>query len=340
MNNPYPDMKSFPSRRVSPPLLHHRHFDLRAYAAAALTVILWASAFPGIRAALPHYTPFHVALLRYATASLVLGAYALSTRMRLPALRDLPRFAILGLLGIAYYNVALNGGEMRVPSAEASFLVASAPVFMALEALLLLKERVHLRGWVGIAICCAGITLITISQATGFRVDGWALLVLSAALAQSLYSTGQKALLNRYTAFECTAYAIWIGTIFLLPFSLGILTEIRLAPFAATGAAIYLGIFPGAVGYVSWAYALSRLTGSMAGSFLYLVPLVALGIAWLWLGEVPSFSIFWGGLLVLAGVVLVNSRQQRRTSNDLRDAQRSREHGANREKQKVSDAGR
>jgi drug/metabolite transporter (DMT)-like permease len=304
------------SHRKAQTLHHHPPGGWRAYAAAMLTVILWASAFPGIRAALPHYTPFHVALLRYATASIVLAVYALFTHMRLPHWRDLPRFAVLGLVGIAYYNVALNGGEVRVPSAEASFLVASAPIFMAAEALFLLKERVRLWGWIGIAVSCAGITLITVSQTTGFRVDAWALLVLSAAVAQSLYSIGQKSLLNRYSAFECTAYAIWIGTIFLLLFSPGLLTEIRLAPFSATGAAIYLGIFPGALGYVSWAYALSRLAGSTAGSFLYLVPLVAIGIAWLWLGEFPSLLFLWGGLLVLAGVILVNTHKQRRATNE------------------------
>ncbi len=176
------------SHRKAQTLHHHPPGGWRAYAAAMLTVILWASAFPGIRAALPHYTPFHVALLRYATASIVLAVYALFTHMRLPHWRDLPRFAALGLVGIAYYNVALNGGEIRVPSAEASFLVASAPIFMAAEALFLLKERVRLWGWIGIAVSCAGITLITVSQTTGFRVDAWALLVLSAAVAQSLYS--------------------------------------------------------------------------------------------------------------------------------------------------------
>jgi drug/metabolite transporter (DMT)-like permease len=295
---------------------HHRPVDLRAYAAAALTVILWASAFPGIRAALPHYNPFHLALLRYVTASIVLAIYALCTHMRLPALRDLPAFAALGLIGITYYNVALNGGEVRVPSAEASFLVASAPIFMTAEALLFLKERVRLWGWVGIAISCVGIAIITISQTTEFRTDTWALLVLSAAFAQSLYSIGQKSLLKRYSAFECTAYAIWVGTLFLLLFSPGVLTQIRSAPFAATGAAIYLGVFPGALGYVSWAYALSRLSGSTAASFLYLVPLVAIGIAWFWLGEVPSLLALWGGLLVLAGVFLVNMRRQRNTPNE------------------------
>ncbi|QBD76217.1 DMT family transporter [Ktedonosporobacter rubrisoli] len=310
--------RNLPEAGKAQALQHRFALDLRGSGAAILTVILWASAFPGIRAALPHYSPFHVALLRYVTASIVLAIYALFTRMSLPAWRDLPRFALLGLLGIAFYNVALNGGEVRVPAAEASFLVASAPALMAVEAMFLLKERMRLWGWLGIAISCAGIAFITLSSTTSFQVDLWAVLVLSAAFAQSLYSIWQKALLSRYSAFECTAYAIWSGTIFLLIFSPGLLSEVRLAPFSATGAAIYLGIFPGALGYVSWAYALSRLSGSTAGSFLYLVPLVAVGLAWLWLGEIPAWLVLWGGLLVLAGVILVNTAKQRSATNGKR----------------------
>lgn len=59
--------------------------DRRAYLATGFTVVMWASAFPGIRAALQDYTPAHIALIRYITASLVLAVYALIARIRLPA---------------------------------------------------------------------------------------------------------------------------------------------------------------------------------------------------------------------------------------------------------------
>jgi drug/metabolite transporter (DMT)-like permease len=307
--------RAFPVRPFKPLTSSERHqgIDRRAYLAAGFTVVLWASAFPGIRAALQNYTPAHVALIRYVTASLVLVVYALFARIRLPRFRDLPGFALLGLIGIAFYNVALNTGEIHVPSAEASFLVASAPIFMAVEAMPFLGERLRIWGWVGIAVSCGGIALITLSQNASFHLDLWALLVLMAAVAQSLYSVGQKPFLTRYTALECTAYALWAGTLFLLIFSPGLLEELRTAPLHVTLAATYLGIFPGALGYVSWAYALSRLPASTAASFLYLVPIVASGIAWVWLGEVPALFALLGGVFVLAGVILVNTRGRKGT---------------------------
>jgi len=312
-------MKRVPLQAVPVPLSKdlptsesRQGIDRRAYLAAGVTIVLWASAFPGIRAALQSYTPTHVALIRYIIASLVLVVYACFARIRRPQLRDLPRFVLLGLIGIAFYNFALNTGEIHVPSAEASFLVASAPIFVAIEAIPLLGERLRVWGWVGIAISCGGIAMITLGQNASFHLDLWAVLVLLAALAQSIYSVGQKPLLTRYTALECTAYAVWAGTFCLLIFSPGLLTEVRLAPLHATLAATYLGIFPGALGYVSWAYALSRLPASTAASLLYLIPIIASGIAWVWLGEVPALVALLGGVFVLAGVILVNTRGRKR----------------------------
>ncbi len=278
------------------------------YLAAGITVVLWASAFPGIRASLPAYSPAHVALLRYGTASVALALYAVFARLRLPAWRDIPAFFGLGIVGISFYNVALNTGEVTVPSAIASFIVAAAPIFMALLAQRFLGERLRGWGWLGIAISFSGVALMSLRVGNGGAVDWHVLLVLAAALAQSIYSIGQKALLRRYGALECTTYAIWAGTLVLLIYLPGLGHEIAAAPLAATLAAVYLGIFPGAIAYVAWAQALARLPASRAASFLYIVPVVALGIAWVWLGEVPTVLALVGGALVIAGVFTVNTR--------------------------------
>jgi drug/metabolite transporter (DMT)-like permease len=280
------------------------------YVGAGVTVLLWASAFPGIRASLSAYAPAHVALLRYGTASLVLGGYAVVTHLRLPAWRDVPAFVGLGVVGISFYNVALNTGEVTVPSAVASFIIASAPIFMALQAQRFLGERLRPVGWLGIGISFGGVALMSLRSTHGWAVDGHVLLVLAAAVAQSVYSIGQKALLRRYSALECTTYAIWAGTLVLLLFLPGLGNELQAAPLSATLAAMYLGVFPGAIAYVAWAQALAGLPASRAASFLYVVPVVALGIAWVWLGEVPQVLTLLGGALVIAGVITVNRRGQ------------------------------
>lgn len=138
------------------------------------------------------------------------------------------------------------------------------------------------------------------------------LLVLLAAFLQSLYFVLQKPYLKRYRPFEFTTYAIWAGTLGLLVFWPGLPAEIGAAPPEATLAAVYLGIFPAALAYVTWAYVLARFPASRAASFLYLVPGVATLIAWLWLGEVPGWLALFGGVIALAGVIIVNKNYMKR----------------------------
>lgn len=275
---------------------------------AGLTVILWASAFAGIRVGLETYTPESLALLRYLVASGVLLIYALITRMPLPDWRDLPAIFAMGFLGFTLYNVALNAGEVGVSAGVASFIVASAPIFMVIFATVFFGERLKVWGWIGIGISFIGVTVISLTKEDGFYFDERALLILLAAIVQASYSVGQKPLLKKYGALRFITYAVWAGTILLLVFIPTLINDLDSASSESTWAIIYMGVFPGAIGYLSWSFVLSRLSASIAGSFLYLVPAFAVIIAWLWLGEVPSLLALVGGVLIVGGVIVVNTR--------------------------------
>lgn len=271
-----------------------------------LTVITWGSAFAGIRVALESYTPTHLVLLRHLVASLILVLYALYQGFSLPRWRDVPAFMILGALGFTIYHIALSYGQTRVPAATASFIIASAPVFMALLASFFLGEKLKLWGWLGIAISFGGVAVIAVGRQSGLQIDRWALIVVLSALSQSLYSLGQRPLLKVYTPLQFTTYAMWAGTFMMLPFSGGLWQEMQHAGTEETLAVVYLGIAPSVIGYVMWSSALSRLPAGIAGSVLYMVPPVALIVAWVWLGEMPSLISIIGGAFVLTGVILVN----------------------------------
>lgn len=289
-----------------PTLALQVRFDWRLFLAVLLAVVSWASAFAGIRVGLKSYSPQSVALLRYLVASLALVGYAAGTRMPLPRRSDLPGIAITGIIGIALYSIALNAGEKTLAAGSASLIIASAPIFVALLAYFVFAERFSGRAWVGILLSFAGAALIAIEPGEGFQFSLSALLVLAAAIAQAVYSVAQKPYLVRYGALAYVTYAIWAGTLFLLPFLPGLIKEMAAAAPASTAAVVYMGLFPGVIGYGSWSYVLSRLPAARAGSFLYLVPAVAILIAWLWLGEIPQVTAVIGGLLILGGVVLVN----------------------------------
>lgn len=282
-------------------------FDFKTVAAVAITIISWASAFAGIRAGLQSYAPAQVALLRYATASLVLLIIAFRNRIPLPQRGDwLPIFA-LGFAGFTFYNVALNKGESDTAAAVASLIIASAPIFVALAAKFILKEQLTGWAWIGVAICFSGVAVIAFGAGGNWELSPSALLILAAAIAQAAYTTFQKPLLKKYSALQFTTYAIWAGTLCLLPFAPGLIQQMQTASTSSTLAVIYMGVFPGALGYVCWSYVLSRLPAGRAGIFLYVVPPTAALIAWVWLGEIPTILTVIGGVLVLCGVIVVNT---------------------------------
>jgi drug/metabolite transporter (DMT)-like permease len=281
-------------------------------AALVITTVFWASAFAGIRAGLDAYGPGQVALFRFLVASAVLAAYAALARMRLPERRDLPAVFLAGLLAFAVYHVALNYGEVTVSAGSASILIATAPVFTALLAVAFLGERLRALGWFGMGVSFLGSAMISLGEGEGLSLDARAALILLAALSTSIYFVLQKPYLEKYGALAFTTYAIWAGTLLTLVYLPGLLSEVQTAPLGTTLAMVYLGVFPTAIAYITYAYAFSRLPAARAASFLYVIPVMAYVIAWLWLGEIPTLLSVVGGVVTLAGVLLVNIRRRRR----------------------------
>ncbi len=282
--------------------------DPSTWAAIVVALLLWASAFAGIRAGLRSYGPGEVALLRFGTASAVLLVWATVTRMRLPDRRDLPRIALAGFLGITVYHVALNFGEMTVTAGAASLIISASPIITALLSATFLGERLSPWGWVGIVVSFSGVALIAFGEGGGLTFEPGALLVFVSAVATSVYFILSKPPLRRYGALEFTAYAIWAGTVPMLVFAPGLITQMADASPSSTWAVVYMGVFPGAIAYALWSYALASMPASSLSTFLYFQPVNAILIAWLWLGEVPAPLALLGGAISLAGVAVVNTR--------------------------------
>jgi drug/metabolite transporter (DMT)-like permease len=284
--------------------------DRRTLAALATTLLTWSSAYAAIRAGLAGYQPVHLATLRYLIASALLAGHALLVGLRPPAPRDLPAITALGATGITTYTLALAFGLRTVTAGAGSLIISSESIWIALFAAAFLRERLTAWGWFGTLLCFGGVALIVWGEGGGVEVDRNALWVVLAAVATAAYFVGQKPLLRRYTPAALNAYCIWAGTLFMLPAAGGLVEAARQAPRAATLAAVYLGVLPTAVGYAAWTYALSRAPAAIAGNALYLIAPLAVVVAWLWLGEVPSALSLLGGAVVLGGVGLVNAKGQ------------------------------
>lgn len=272
--------------------------------AAALTTVVWSSAFAALSFGLRAFTPAELALLRFGVASLILAVPVALGAIELPPRRDWPAIAALGVIGMTVYQLSLGYAMTRVPAGAAAVIVALAPGVTSALAALRLGETLTTRMGIGLAIAFVGAILVTLGSGHGVHFEPLALLVLVSVFATSIYFVWQKPLLARTTPMGFTTLSIFAGTLGLLPFGLHLPEKLALASGGQIVSGIYLGLFPTVLGYLAWNWALSRAQASTVSSFLYLQPLLAGVIAWVWLGQTLGALAIAGGVLAVGGVIL------------------------------------
>ncbi|MFE3636202.1 DMT family transporter [Streptomyces cellostaticus] len=279
-------------------------------AAAALTVVLWASAFVAIRSAGDAYSPGALALGRLLAGALTLGVLCVVRREGLPPRSAWRGTALSGVLWFGFYMVALNWGEQRVDAGTAALVVNVGPLLIALLGARLLGDPMPPRLLAGMAVSFAGAVTVGLSMSSGG--GGASLLGVAACLlAAGAYAAGvvsQKPALGQGSALQVTTFGCLVGAVVCLPFAGRLVSEAARAPASATLDMVYLGVFPTALAFTTWAYALARTTASRMGATTYAVPALVVLMSWLVLGEVPGALTLVGGVLCLAGVAVSRSR--------------------------------
>ncbi|MCW2856644.1 MAG: multidrug transporter [Marmoricola sp.] len=281
----------------------------RPVAAIAVTLVLWASAFVAIRHLGHDVTPGALSLGRLLVAAVALSILLVRSPRHRFTRNEV--FLLLGC-GIAWfgiYNLALNASEQKIDAATAAMVVQVGPILIALLAALFLHEL--LTSWLllGMAIAFGGVVVI----GSALRGNGGSDLngVLLALLAAGTYAIGvvcQKVLLRRLSGLEVTCYACWIGVVVCLPW-VGDLGHVVAHDSTSTLALIvYLGLFPTALAFSTWAFALRYTDAGKQSLTTFLVPAIATLMAWLLLDEVPPALAFVGGALCVVGVLVTRRK--------------------------------
>lgn len=277
-----------------------------------IAIILWASAFVGIRIGLADYSPGALALLRFIVASVCMLViyYSLGIKKRV-AWKDRFQLLLAGMAGIGIYNICLNYGELSVSAGIASFVLGLMPVLTVILSLIFLQEKLARGVWLGLIISILGLALLAIDNNSEPGMQQGILAILVSALMGAILTIIQKQHLRVYHPVAIIAWVMWGGTLLLSIFLPDMLQQIRIAEFRTTSAVVYMGIFPAAFAYLAWAYALKYISASNAAIMLYALPIVSTLMGFLLLDEQPSLLSLVGCSITLLGAFIANRFQMR-----------------------------
>lgn len=272
------------------------------------TVLLWASAFVGIRALGDTFSPGSLSLGRLVVGAIALTFFARPRRGSIPRGRPLMLVVLYGVVWFGAYNIALNAAERDLDAGTTALIVNVGPIVAALVAGVIYKEGFPRPLLIGMGVAFAGVVLIATSTNNSSSVETASttgvILCVAAAIFYAFGALAQKPALRSMEPVMSVWLGCIVGVIVCLPFAPALIDEVNGASTHDLLWLAYLGIFPTAIGFSTWSYALKRISTGQAASTTYLVPAVATLISWLILDEVPAELAFVGGAMCLIGVAI------------------------------------
>lgn len=282
------------------------------YPALAGLILIWSANFSIAKFALSDFAPLAFNGVRFLLASAFIYVFV---RVQLGGgfhieRRHWPRLLWLGILGNVVYQICFIYGLDWTLAGNSSLMLAMSPVFITLLSVAFRQEEVGGLAWLGVAASFVGVALVVWggTRAVGFASDTVRgdLTTLGASLAWSTYTVGGSPLVRRYGALPVTAITMWIGAVGLALVSIPSFlmqdwSAVRPSAWAALG---YSGIFAIGVAYLIWYYSVRRIGSTRTGIYSNAIPIVAVLIAWLMLGEQPTWLQLLGAVGVVGGAVL------------------------------------
>lgn len=288
--------------------------DRFVIAALLVTTFFWGSSFAVAKYALRQLEPLALASLRFLVAGALYAGVLLLNRRRFPrvARGDWKYLAGLSLLGVTTYFWVQYTAVSLTTATNASLLIATAPLAVALLSAFLQRSPLGLNKWLGILISYSGVLLLVSAGSLSHLWQAGSLqgnlLMLFNACCWALFTVLGRKITQRYPPFLVTAWIGILGGIGLFPLGIsrGLLEALPTLSLQTWLAVIYLAIPCTLIGYGGWYYALSKIDASRTAPFQYLQPLYTACIAAVLLGELPTWHALCGGSLIIAGLFWSN----------------------------------
>jgi len=273
-----------------------------------LMVLIWGTNFSLVKVALRDFPELAFNAMRMLTSAVVFVAVIGLSRTRPSFSRaDWIRLVFLGIVGTFLYQFLFVGGLKRTSAGNASLIVGTTPILIALMSSFAGHERVPPRRWFGVALGFGGLYFVV-----GHRAD-WSAeslfgdsMVIASMVFWATYSVAAQPLLKRHSPLAVTGTSFSIGACLYLMFTAPWLVKIDWP--AISGASWVLMFFSAVlalnVSYVIWYTGLKKLGGTRTSMYSYLTPIVAMIVAAFWLGEPVSGNQLIGAGAILTGLLI------------------------------------
>lgn len=289
--------------------------------AALGAVTIWGVSFVATKAALRDVSPVTLIFTRFVLGIAVVFVILKARRQPLVPPRDAwPMLVLMGFVGVFVHQMVQAHGLSLTTAVRTGWLIGLIPIWTAILSVIVLGEHFGLTKLLGLLLGAIGATLVitrgqfssTLLALPSTRGD---LLILASTLNWAIYTILGRKTLQRLGSAQTTAASMVVGWAMLIPFFLAAAgwREYRALSSTTVGAIGFLGIGASGLGYLFWYAAMERLEASQVAAFLYIEPLVTLAAAVALLGEPVAPSTIIGGVLVLTGVLAVQSKQSRET---------------------------
>ena len=286
------------------------------WVALAAVYFFWGTTYLAIRVGVRTMPPFLMASVRFLIAGGILYAIAIRTGDRTgdrPTRTQWRSAAIIGSALLLGGNGLVSWAEQSVPSGLASLIIATVPFWLVLLGRFVLRDRVSLQEWLGIAAGMGGlIFLVNPSSGAGIDPLGAGLLVAASIswAAGSLYARSaplpSRPLVG--TAMEMLCGGVALGVVGIAAGELGRvdLSAISLESLLGLG---WLIVFGSLVGFTAYIWLLRVTRTSLVGTYAYVNPVVAVLLGWALLGEpITAQALIAGAVIVVAVALIVSAR--------------------------------
>jgi drug/metabolite transporter (DMT)-like permease len=280
-----------------------------AVAALLLTMFIWGSSAVFLRKMALSLSPENSLALRYLLLAAIFAPALTVIKGWHVRPKDWPRFLFAGLAGVLGFNWFINEGFARIAAGLGTVITMVEPIIIAVLAWAFLRERLSGGIFIGMAVSVAGAIVLfwpDIMQTTQTPVDPLGLVyLLCACTCWAIYTIAAKPLLEPYGSFRVTAWTMLISAPPLILLASKPLTTLLVELGQQEWLELlYLVLFNAFLGTLLWNYGSGLLPGAIVGSFLYLIPVIAVAAGYIVLNEPVTVNLVLGGMLMLAGVAI------------------------------------